>query len=119
MTKKYTLIYADPPWVYRDKAADGNRGAGFKYPVMSVLDICRLPVWDLTAENCLLAMWWVPTQPLEALKVVEAWVAHSGIRFVPIPAVTDAEFATLSAIFADKIESLAAEAEMEENQQNN
>ncbi|HFI1783722.1 TPA: hypothetical protein ACGPK6_000206 [Escherichia coli] len=29
-----------------------------------------------------------------------------------------AEFATLSAIFADKIESLAAEAEMEENQQN-
>ncbi|MBE8152525.1 adenine methylase, partial [Escherichia coli] len=47
MTKKYTLIYADPPWVYRDKAADGNRGAGFKYPVMSVLDICRLPAWDL------------------------------------------------------------------------
>lgn len=73
MTKKYTLIYADPPWVYRDKAADGNRGAGFKYPVMSVLDICRLPVWDLADENCLLAMWWVPTQPLEALKVVEAW----------------------------------------------
>lgn len=71
--KKYTLIYADPPWVYRDKAADGNRGAGFKYPVMSVLDICRLPVWDLADENCLLAMWWVPTQPLEALKVVEAW----------------------------------------------
>ncbi|MGE2806014.1 hypothetical protein ACQHMM_12665, partial [Escherichia coli] len=64
MTKKYTLIYADPPWVYRDKAADGNRGAGFKYPVMSVLDICRLPVWDLADENCLLAMWWVPTQPL-------------------------------------------------------
>ncbi|WP_435890576.1 DUF1382 family protein [Escherichia coli] len=40
-------------------------------------------------------------------------LAHSGIMFVPIPAVTDAEFATLSAIFADKIESLAAEAEME------
>lgn len=70
MTKKYTLIYADPPWAYRDKATDGNRGAGFKYPVMSVLDICRLPVWDLAGENCLLAMWWVPTQPLEALKVV-------------------------------------------------
>ncbi len=59
--------------VYRDKAADGNRGAGFKYPVMNVLDICRLPVWDLAAEDCLLAMWWVPTQPVEALKVVEAW----------------------------------------------
>ncbi|HEA0345769.1 TPA: adenine methylase [Salmonella enterica] len=73
MTGKYTLIYADPPWVYRDKASDGERGAGFKYPVMNVLDICRLPVWDLAADDCLLAMWWVPTQPVEALKVVEAW----------------------------------------------
>lgn len=73
MNGKYTLIYADPPWTYRDKAADGERGAGFKYPVMNVLDICRLPVWSLAADDCLLAMWWVPTQPVEALKVVESW----------------------------------------------
>lgn len=71
---KYRLIYADPPWQYRDKANDGNRGAGHKYDVMNVHDICRLPVWDLAdPESCLLAMWWVPTQPVEALKVVEAW----------------------------------------------
>lgn len=73
MSGKYSLIYADPPWLFRDKAADGKRGAGFKYPVMNVLDICRLPVWELAADNCLLAMWWVPTQPVEALKVMEAW----------------------------------------------
>ncbi len=73
MTGKYTLIYSDPPWAYRDKAADGDRGAGFKYPVMNVLDICRLPVWELAADDCLLAMWWVPTQPVEALKVMDAW----------------------------------------------
>lgn len=42
MTGKYTLIYADPPWSYRDKAADGERGAGFKYPVMNVLDIAGM-----------------------------------------------------------------------------
>ncbi|MET3815363.1 MT-A70 family methyltransferase [Pantoea sp. UYEF8] len=71
--KKYTLIYADPPWTYRDKANDGERGAGHKYQTMTVPDICRLPVWDLAAENCLLAMWWVPTQPVEALKVMDAW----------------------------------------------
>ncbi|HGU1050788.1 TPA: MT-A70 family methyltransferase, partial [Escherichia coli] len=71
---KYQLIYADPPWQYRDKANDGNRGAGHKYDVMNVQDICRLPVWDLAdPESCLLAMWWVPTQPAEALKVIEAW----------------------------------------------
>ncbi|PLE21215.1 hypothetical protein B6I67_07415 [Klebsiella pneumoniae] len=68
MSKKYTLIYADPPWTYRDKAKDGERGAGHKYQTMTVLDICRLPVWELAAEDCLLAMWWVPTQPVEALE---------------------------------------------------
>jgi len=71
--RKYTLIYADPPWSYRDKANDGQRGAGHKYPVMNVIDICRIPVWDLAADDCLLAMWWVPTQPVEALKVIDAW----------------------------------------------
>jgi hypothetical protein len=28
--KKYSIIYADPPWSYKDKAAAGNRGACFK-----------------------------------------------------------------------------------------
>jgi N6-adenosine-specific RNA methylase IME4 len=69
----YPLIYADPPWTYNDKANDGARGAGHKYPTMTVRDICRLPVWDLAADDCLLAMWWVPTMPLEALKVIDAW----------------------------------------------
>lgn len=74
MTDKYRLIYADPPWTYRDKCNDGERGASHKYDTMTVPDICRLPIWDLADhESCLLAMWWVATQPLEALKVVEAW----------------------------------------------
>ena len=31
---RYNIIYADPPWSYRDKAAAGKRGAAFKYDVM-------------------------------------------------------------------------------------
>lgn len=69
----YQIIYADPPWTYRDKANSGKRGVDFKYKTMDLADICRLPIWELAGESCLLAMWWVPTQPLEALKVVEAW----------------------------------------------
>lgn len=71
--KKYKLIYADPPWQYRDKASSGDRGASHKYPVMNILDLQRLPVWDLADENCLLAMWWVAPMPLEAIKLVESW----------------------------------------------
>lgn len=73
MTEKYSLIYADPPWQYRDKAKDGDRGAGFKYPTATLEDLKRLPVWDLAADSCLLAMWWVPPMPQEALDLVKAW----------------------------------------------
>lgn len=73
MPKKYKIIYADPAWQYRDKANSGNRGAGHHYDVMTHLDMARLPVWDLSDDSCLLAMWWVPTQPLDALKLVEMW----------------------------------------------
>lgn len=71
--RKYNLIYADPPWSYRDKAKAGDRGAGCKYPVMSVQEICDLPVYDIASDDCLLAMWWVAPQPEEALQVVKAW----------------------------------------------
>lgn len=70
---RYNLIYADPPWEYRDRANAGRRGACHKYPVMTVEDIKRLDVPSIAADDCLLAMWWVPPQPQEALDLVRAW----------------------------------------------
>lgn len=69
----YQIIYADPPWTYRDKAGAGKRGASFKYPVMTVAQLCALNVSTIAADDCLLAMWWVPPMPEEALAVVRAW----------------------------------------------
>ena len=69
----YSLIYADPPWSYRDKCHSGKRGAGYKYPCMNLQDICNLQVASIAADDCLLAMWWVPPMPVEALQVVESW----------------------------------------------
>jgi N6-adenosine-specific RNA methylase IME4 len=71
--KTYQLIYADPAWSYNDKCHSGQRGAGYKYPCMTLNDICNLPIPDMAAENCLLAMWWVPPMPEEAIRVVNAW----------------------------------------------
>jgi N6-adenosine-specific RNA methylase IME4 len=70
---KYNIIYCDPPWQYRDKANAGKRGACHKYDVMTLEDIKRLDVPSLAADDCLLAMWWVPPMPNEALEVVKAW----------------------------------------------
>jgi len=41
---KYKIIYADPPWNYRDKALAGKRGAGCKYKVMDTFDIAKINV---------------------------------------------------------------------------
>lgn len=69
----YQLIYADPPWTYRDKCHAGERGTGYKYTTMTLADLMALPVQQLAAPDCVLAMWWVPPMPVEALKVVQAW----------------------------------------------
>lgn len=73
--KKYKIIYADPPWSFNNKKTGGSMksGAGSHYSTMSLEEICSLPVKDITDDDCVLVMWWVGSQPIEALKVVEAW----------------------------------------------
>lgn len=69
--KKYNVIYADPPWSYRDKGCRGN--AADQYPTMSIKDICSMPVQELSAENCVLFLWATYPMIKEALEVIDAW----------------------------------------------
>lgn len=72
----YELMYADPPWSYRDKNPQG--GAEAQYKTMSVEDLCKLPVGHLAAPDSAMFMWatW-PTLP-DALRVLHEW----GFRYV-------------------------------------
>ena len=71
--KKYQVIYADPPWSYRDKCNAGARGAAFKYDTMTIDDIKALPVQDIADTDCVLFLW--ATMPLlpEAIDTMKAW----------------------------------------------
>ena len=73
--KKYQVIYADPAWSFSSKKVGGTMksGAANKYDVMSVKEMGLLPVKELAGDNCLLIMWWVGSQPYEALKLMEDW----------------------------------------------
>jgi len=77
--KKYAIIYADPPWAYENwnnkwhEKHSESRWVGRKYPLMSVEDICALPVKDIAADNSLLFMWTISTMIPAALKVIESW----------------------------------------------
>ena len=46
--KKYSIIYADHPWSYKDKGCNGN--AAQHYPLMRDADICALPVKDIMSQ---------------------------------------------------------------------
>ena len=55
--RKYNIIYADPPWQYRDKANAGERGAVHKYQVQDLNWIKSLPVKEIAADTCVLFLW--------------------------------------------------------------
>ena len=70
---KYTVIYSDPPWSYKDKATAGRRGVNFKYPTLSIGDIKNLPIEKIAADNSILFLW--VTWPLlqEGLDTIKSW----------------------------------------------
>lgn len=71
--KKFKIIYADPPWSYKDKALAGNRGACCKYPVMNIEDIKNLPVKDIADDDCVLFLWVTFPKLNECFEVIKNW----------------------------------------------
>lgn len=72
-TKRYNVIYLDPPWAYADEARAGNRGAVCKYPVMSNEDLCTLPIPSIAADDCAMFMWVTMPKLNEVWTIIDAW----------------------------------------------
>lgn len=73
--KKYKVVYADPPWLYRNKGIGRlmKSGSADKYPCMDLEEIENLPIQNLADKNSVLFLWaTVPLLP-EALEVMSAW----------------------------------------------
>ena len=79
--KKYSVIYADPPWQY---AQMGLHGAAAKhYPTMGIDELCTLPVADLAATDCVLFLWATFPQLPNALRLIKAWgFTYKSVAFV-------------------------------------
>lgn len=69
--KKYSIIYADPPWSYDDKGCSGAAEA--VYNTMPLSDICAMPVSSLAEKDAVLFMWATYPKLREALQVIDAW----------------------------------------------
>jgi len=69
----YNIVYADPPWYYRDKAAAGERGAGHKYQTMRDDEIANLTVESIVADDAALFLWTTKPKIDVALWVLRKW----------------------------------------------
>ncbi|MGT2925277.1 MT-A70 family methyltransferase [Streptococcus caviae] len=88
-SKKYDVIYADPPWDYGgkmqyDKSSnkDINVGfeknifissASFKYPTVKLKELKKLDVNSIAKDDCLLFMWTTGPQMANSISLGEAW----------------------------------------------
>lgn len=69
--QKYSVIYADPPWSYRNKKT--RAAADRHYSTMTIEEIKALPVADIADENCVLFLWATFPMLPEALETIRAW----------------------------------------------
>ena len=68
------MIYADPPWLFKTRSDKGkDRSPEKHYPVLSIADICNLPVGDIAKPDSVLLMWVVDPLLDQAFKVIDAW----------------------------------------------
>lgn len=69
--KKYSIVYADPPWQYEQKGVEG--AAAKIYPTMPLEELCRLPVANLTEKDAVLFLWTTFPMLPNALQLIKAW----------------------------------------------
>lgn len=69
--KKYEIVYADPPWQYKENW--GNGACEHSYPTMNVESIKALPIQDIVQNSAHLYLWVTNPFLSEGLAVCEAW----------------------------------------------
>ena len=73
-SRRYRVIYADPPWTFATYSRKGKgRSPEAHYDCMTLEDIKALPVADWATDDCVLLLW--TTDPLleKAFDVIRAW----------------------------------------------
>ena len=72
MSKKYNIIYADPPWAYQNGGVPQG-GVNAQYKTMKLQDIKDLPIDEISEDISVLFMWATFPQLQEALEIIKAW----------------------------------------------
>jgi len=69
--KQFSTVYADPPWKYSNQAT--RSATNNHYGTMTLGDISKLPVPELTTKNAHLHLWTTNAFLFDAKQIIEAW----------------------------------------------
>ena len=72
----YNIIYADPPWSYNKRNNKNTKfggGAMGHYPTLSFDDIYKLPINELSDDNCVMLLWVTFPKLIQCIKTFEHW----------------------------------------------
>lgn len=80
--EKFQVVYADPPWKYGNSMPEYFTEQSNHYPLMSLDEICAVPVPQIADENAALFLW--ATSPIleESFRVIGAWGFQYKTSFV-------------------------------------
>ena len=77
LSGKFRVVYADPPWAYRDAgvvtSSDAYGKAERHYSTMTVEQIAAIPVKRHVERDAVLFLWCTEPLRFEALPVIEGW----------------------------------------------
>lgn len=86
LDKRYSIIYADPPWnpVESGSGIRGTAGLAKRYKgVMKIEEICSLPIQEISNDDCILFLWVTFPRLLDGIKTINAWgFKYYGLGFV-------------------------------------
>ena len=73
--KKYSIIYADPPWAYLWGTGKnpGKFAPERHYKTMSTDEICNMDIKKIAEKNCALFIWTTMPCVPDVIKVIKAW----------------------------------------------
>ena len=79
----YSVILADPPWVWRAWSKRGEgKSASKHYPTMSLDAICALPVRNWAEDDSALFIWATWPTIFQTQRVIDAWgFKYSGLAW--------------------------------------
>ncbi|MCQ3805120.1 MAG: MT-A70 family methyltransferase [bacterium] len=77
--RRFSVIYADPPWDYRGQLQHAGVGSGDTggaarhYPTVRLSDLKKLKVASIADDDCLLFMWATNPHLDQAVELGKAW----------------------------------------------